>query len=71
LHIHHNKPGMLSRVNDVFADARMNVAAQYLLTSARIGYVVIDVDADPNADTPAVRRELAALDGTIRARLLY
>lgn len=71
LHIHHNRPGMLSRVNDVFANARVNVAAQYLQTSPQIGYVVIDVDADPDADTPALRRELAALDGTIKARLLY
>jgi D-3-phosphoglycerate dehydrogenase len=71
LHIHHNRPGMLSRVNDVFADRRINVAAQYLQTNPRIGYVVIDVDPDPDADSPALRRELAALDGTIKARLLY
>ncbi len=71
LHIHHNRPGMLSRVNDVFSGHRVNVAAQYLQTNPRIGYVVIDVDAEPDADTPALRRELAALDGTIKARLLY
>jgi D-3-phosphoglycerate dehydrogenase len=71
LHIHHNRPGMLSRVNDVFSDHRVNVAAQYLQTSPRIGYVVIDVDAAPETDTPALRRELAALDGTIRSRVLY
>jgi D-3-phosphoglycerate dehydrogenase len=71
LHIHHNRPGMLSRINEVFSGHRVNVAAQYLQTSTRIGYVVIDVDADPESDTPALRRELAALDGTIKARLLY
>jgi D-3-phosphoglycerate dehydrogenase len=71
LHIHHNRPGMLSRVNDVFSDHRVNVAAQYLQTSPRIGYVVIDVDADPETDTPALRRELAALEGTIKSRVLY
>ena len=71
LHIHHNRPGMLARVNEVFSERRINVAAQYLQTSPRIGYVVIDVDPDPDADSPALRRELAALDGTIKARLLY
>ena len=71
LHIHHNRPGMLSRVNEVFSGHRVNVAAQYLQTSPRIGYVVIDVDAEPDADTPALRRELAGLEGTIKARLLY
>jgi D-3-phosphoglycerate dehydrogenase len=62
---------MLSRINDVFSGHRVNVAAQYLQTSQSIGYVVIDVDTEPDADTPALRRELAALDGTIKARLLY
>jgi D-3-phosphoglycerate dehydrogenase len=71
LHIHHNRPGMLSRVNDVFSERRVNVAAQYLQTSPRIGYVVIDIDADPETDSLALRRELASLDGTIKARLLY
>ncbi len=71
LHIHHNRPGMLSRINEVFSGHRVNVAAQYLQTSPRIGYVVIDVDADPDADTLALRRELATLDGTIRSRVLY
>ena len=46
LHIHHNRPGMLSHVNEVFSARRINVAAQYLQTSPRIGYVVIDIDPD-------------------------
>ena len=71
LHIHHNRPGMLAHVNDVFSARRINVAAQYLQTSPRIGYVVIDIDPDPDEDSVAVRRELASLEGTIKARLLY
>ena len=71
LHIHHNRPGMLSHVNEVFSGRRINVAAQYLQTSPRIGYVVIDIDPDPDADSMDVRRELASLDGTIKARVLY
>lgn len=71
LHIHHNRPGMLSRINDVFSDHRVNVAAQYLQTNPRIGYVVIDIDAGPDTDTQALRKELAALDGTIRSRAIY
>ena len=71
LHIHYNRPGMLSRINDVFSDHRVNVAAQYLQTNPRIGYVVIDIDAGPDTDTQALRKELAALDGTIRSRAIY
>ncbi|MCC6523783.1 MAG: phosphoglycerate dehydrogenase [Polyangiaceae bacterium] len=71
LHIHQNRPGMLSQINEVFSKHRLNVAAQYLQTSARIGYVVIDVDADPDRDSRLVKRELDAIDGTIRTRLLF
>ncbi|MBA2354898.1 MAG: phosphoglycerate dehydrogenase [Acidobacteria bacterium] len=71
LHIHHNRPGMLTRVNEVFSERRVNVAAQYLQTRPRIGYVVIDVDGESAADTVSLRRDLAGIDGTIKARLLY
>ncbi|MBI4956315.1 MAG: phosphoglycerate dehydrogenase [Myxococcales bacterium] len=71
LHIHQNRPGMLSQINEVFSKHRLNVAAQYLQTSARIGYVVIDVDADPERDSRVVKRELDAINGTIRTRLLF
>ena len=71
LHIHENKPGMLSRINEVFSRQRINVSAQYLQTSARIGYVVIDMDPEPPGDSQLVKAELDSIAGTIRSRLLY
>jgi len=72
LHIHRNRPGMLSRVNDVFSRRSINVAGEYLQTTNRIGYVVIDVDpSDADPDTRGLKRELDAIEGTIRTRLLY
>ncbi len=71
LHIHKNKPGMLSQVNDVFSRRRVNVAAQHLQTEGEIGYVVIDVDPGELGDTRILQQELDAIDGTIRTRLLY
>jgi D-3-phosphoglycerate dehydrogenase len=71
LHIHRNRPGMLSAVNEVFSRHGVNVAAQYLQTTQRIGYVVIDVDPAGRVDTRTLRRELDAIDGTVRTRLLY
>ncbi|MBL9077342.1 MAG: phosphoglycerate dehydrogenase [Planctomycetes bacterium] len=70
LHIHQNRPGMLSQINDVFSRHRVNVAAQHLQTDADVGYVVIDVDPD-GTDTRTLQRELDAIAGTIRTRLLY
>ena len=68
LHIHRNRPGILSAINQALSDAGVNVAGQYLQTLADIGYVVIDIEADYSRD---VRAALAAVDGTIRTRVLY
>jgi D-3-phosphoglycerate dehydrogenase len=44
--LHHNIPGVLASVNQVFADQRANVTAQYLATRGEQGLVVTDVDAE-------------------------
>lgn len=70
LHIHQNRPGILTAVNQVFAQQQINIAAQYLQTSAQIGYVVIDINAD-EAIAYQILACLKAIPGTVRARLLY
>jgi D-3-phosphoglycerate dehydrogenase len=70
LHIHRNVPGVLTRLNEVFSTRGLNVAAQYLQTDSEVGYVVVDVDGDFDAPGEDIRRELAAIDGTIRSRFL-
>jgi D-3-phosphoglycerate dehydrogenase len=68
LHIHRNVPGVLSAINQALADAKVNVAGQYLQTMGGIGYVVVDIETDYSRD---VRAALNAIDGTIRTRVLY
>jgi D-3-phosphoglycerate dehydrogenase / 2-oxoglutarate reductase len=68
LHIHHNVPGVLSKINSVFSKNRINIAGEYLMTNARIGYVVIDVEA---ASSRIALKALAAIEGTIRTRVLF
>ncbi|UIR33326.1 phosphoglycerate dehydrogenase [Pasteurella multocida] len=68
LHIHHNKQGVLNKINQVFVDANVNIAAQYLQTDPTIGYVVIDVETE---DTHSLLTQLKEIEGTIRARVLY
>ena len=46
LHIHRNVPGVLSRINEVFSKHGININGQYLMTSAQIGYVVMDVERE-------------------------
>ena len=69
LHLHRNVPGVLKRINEVFAARNLNIAAQYLQTDSEVGYVVVDVDGAVAEDE--VRDELRAIEGTIKVRFLY
>ena len=71
LHIHRNQPGVLSAINGVFSGERINIAAEYLNTDPRIGYVVLDVEAGEGVDELQLKRSLDAVPGTIRTRILY
>ncbi|AVT10445.1 phosphoglycerate dehydrogenase [Paracidovorax avenae] len=68
LHIHRNVPGVLSAINQVFADNQINIAAQYLQTNEKVGYVVIDIDAQ---SSELAQDKLATVPGTIRSRVLF
>jgi D-3-phosphoglycerate dehydrogenase len=68
LHIHQNVPGVLSAINQVFADNHINISAQYLQTNEKVGYVVIDLDAQ---SSELAQEKLAEIPGTIRCRVLF
>jgi D-3-phosphoglycerate dehydrogenase len=68
LHIHRNVPGVLSAINQVFADNQINIAAQYLQTNEKVGYVVIDIDAQ---SSELAQQKLARIPGTLRSRVLF
>ena len=70
LHIHRNVPGVLSKVNEIFSRHNLNIDGQFLRTDPKLGYVVIDISAS-EAQAQAVRDELAAIEGTLRTRVLY
>ncbi|WP_226571515.1 phosphoglycerate dehydrogenase [Mangrovibacter yixingensis] len=70
LHIHENRPGILTAINHIFADQGINIAAQYLQTSPHMGYVVIDINAAEDVADAALQ-SMKAIPGTVRARLLY
>jgi D-3-phosphoglycerate dehydrogenase / 2-oxoglutarate reductase len=68
LHIHHNVPGVLSRINSVFSQNRINISGEYLMTNAKIGYVVMDVEAESSR---IALKALSDIEGTIRTRVLF
>ncbi len=68
LHIHRNVPGVMSAINNVFSENRINISAQFLQTRDTVGYVVIDIDAEYSE---IALKKLAAIEGTIRSRVLF
>ena len=68
LHIHENRPGVLSQINLVFAENAINIGSQFLQTTENIGYVVIDVDRDYSE---IALENLANVECTIRCRVLF
>ncbi len=69
IQVQQNLPGELGRLNDVFANHGVNIAAQHYETDNDIGYAVLDADVNV-AEAENVVADIRALDGTIRARRL-
>ncbi|QKJ31258.1 HAD-IB family phosphatase [Mucilaginibacter mali] len=68
IHIHKNVPGILAKINEVFARHNINIVGEFLVTNPQIGYVITDVNT--GYDTQ-VLEELKAIEQTIKFRLLY
>lgn len=68
LHLHKNVPGIMAKINSIFARYGINILGQYLKTSGDIGYLITDIDKEYNED---VIREFKKIDHTIRFRVLY
>ncbi|MGM0946250.1 MAG: phosphoglycerate dehydrogenase [Bacteroidota bacterium] len=68
IHIHHNEPGVLAKINQVLAGYEINIVGQYLKTNEKIGYVITDIN---KAYTQEAIDALKSIAGTIRFRILY
>lgn len=68
IHIHHNVPGILAKINQVLANNGINIMGQYLKTNESIGYVITDINKEYNKD---VIKDLREIENTIKFRILY
>ncbi len=68
LHVHRNRPGILSAINQVFSENNININAQHLETNESVGYVVVDIEAEYS---DVALQQLSAIEGTIRCRVLF
>lgn len=69
IQVHHNAPGAMRTLNDLFSRYELNISAQYMQSYQDIGYVVMDVDSVVE-DPVKILEEIRELPNTIRARLL-
>jgi D-3-phosphoglycerate dehydrogenase len=67
LHVHRNEPGVIARMNALFAEGGLNIVAQHLQTLGAIGYAVTDVDAPIDQ---ALMKKLCGESATIRCHLV-
>ncbi|AYQ31521.1 phosphoglycerate dehydrogenase [Runella sp. SP2] len=68
LHIHKNVPGILAKLNNIFAKYNVNITGQYLKTNEQIGYVIMDVE---RSYEDGFIDEIKNVEETIKFRMLY
>lgn len=68
IHIHHNVPGIMAQINNIFAENHINIVAQFLMTKDNIGYVITDISKGYDEK---LLKELKKIDTTIKLRILY
>jgi len=68
VHVHHNVPGVLARVDGLLAEGGVNVEAQLLGTHGDLGYVVTD---SASGTTQAIVDAIRAMPETIRLRVIF
>lgn len=68
LHVHRNVPGILAKLNNIFARYNVNITGQYLKTNDQIGYVIMDVE---RSYVDGFVEEIKEMEETIKFRMLY
>jgi D-3-phosphoglycerate dehydrogenase len=68
IHIHHNVPGVMAKINQVFAHNKINLVSQFLMTNQQIGYAITDISVEYDKQ---LLKELKQIEHTIKFRILY
>jgi len=68
VHLHRNVPGILAKINQVFAIHKINIEAQHLKTSSDVGFVISDIAETYHEDLIV---ELKAIEDTLLVRVVY
>ncbi|TDG37174.1 phosphoserine phosphatase [Pedobacter changchengzhani] len=68
IHIHKNVPGIMAKINTVFAKHDINIVSQFLMTNQEIGYAITDINTEYDKQ---LFKSLKKIENTIKFRVLY
>ena len=68
LHVHQNRPGVMTEINRIVSETETNIVGQHLETTPDVGYVVMDVNREHGQ---GLLSALRGVPGTLKARVLY
>ncbi|PWS32476.1 HAD-IB family phosphatase [Pedobacter paludis] len=68
IHIHKNVPGIMAKINTVFAKHDINIVSQFLMTNPEIGYAITDINTEYDKQ---LFKSLKKIENTIKFRVLY
>ncbi len=68
LNVHKNQPGFLRDINKIVSDMGANISAQFLSTTADIGYLIMDLNKNLGDQ---VKEEIIKNPMSIKTRILY
>lgn len=67
VNIHQNIPGVLSNINGLISDLKINIQSQYLATNTDIGYLIMDIK---HKDMNPICQAIDQLETSIRTHVL-
>lgn len=65
--IHKNQPGVLSQINKLVSESRVNIKTQYLATNEWIGYLVMDLEKE---DVHQLCQRISRVNTSIKTRII-
>lgn len=68
IHIHKNVPGIMAKINTIFAKHNINIVGQFLMTNQMVGYAITDINTEYDKQ---LFKSLKKIDNTIKFRVLY
>lgn len=68
LHVHKNVPGILAKLNNIFAKHNINITGQYLKTDETLGYVIVDIEKSYSREFV---QDIKGIEETIKFRMLF